>query len=463
MGSKLGRRKVRVRVSLLIISFFRREVEKGIFVSSSSSTFLGSLPLPYPKVSMKQDSMNRSCLCSIFITTALICGAYFIGNAYIDEEFKEKLLRWEITNRMYNVTDKIQNVADKVHNVTNKIHNVADKMQNATSPTCENLDKPLGTEALPQGIIVKTSNLETQHLWNYRHNKKGNPNRAMSLLAMAVGIKQKEIVNNVIQKFHSRDFVVMLFHYDGVVEDWKQYPWNEYAIHVSVMNQTKWWFAKRFLHPDIVAEYEYIFLWDEDLGVAHFNTQRYLSIVKEEGFEISQPALDTTKTKVHYPITARRKKLKFHRRMYKNKGRVHCDDHSTDPPCTGWVEMMAPVFSRSAWRCSWYMIQNDLIHAWGLDLQLGYCAQGDRKKNVGVVDAEYIVHYGLPTLGVVVTASSSSPNETNPKSRVSQESSESREVDNRPEVRRKSYVEMKRFKERWKKAVEDDICWVDPY
>ena len=47
--------------------------------------------------------------------------------------------------------------------------------------------------------------------------------------------------------------------------------------------------------------------------------------------------------------------------------------------------------------------------------------------------------------------------------KVSQESSESREVDNRPEVRRKSYVEMKRFKERWKKAVEDDICWVDPY
>ncbi|KAL0738046.1 hypothetical protein Bca4012_014256 [Brassica carinata] len=411
-----------------------------------------------------QDSVNRSCLCSILITTALICGAYFIGNAYIDEEFKEKLLRWEITDKMINVTDKMQNTTDKMHNVTNKIQKVDDKMQNATSRTCENLNKPLGSEALPEGIIVKTSNLETQHLWNYRHIKKGNPNRAMSLLAMAVGIKQKELVNEVIQKFPPRDFVVMLFHYDGVVEEWKQYPWNEHAIHVSVMNQTKWWFAKRFLHPDIVVEYEYIFLWDEDLGVAHFNPQRYLSIVKEEGLEISQPALDTTKTKVHHLITARRKELKFHRRMYKNTGSGRCDDHSTDPPCIGWVEMMAPVFSRSAWRCSWYMIQNDLIHAWGLDKQLGYCAQGDRKKKVGVVDAEYIVHYGLPTLGVVSTASSSSGNETNPKSRkVSQESSESREVDNRPEVRMKSYVEMKRFKERWKKAVEDDRCWVDPY
>lgn len=31
------------------------------------------------------------------------------------------------------------------------------------------------------------------------------------------------------------------------------------------------WYAKRFLHPDVVAAYEYIFIWDEDLGVEHFN------------------------------------------------------------------------------------------------------------------------------------------------------------------------------------------------
>ncbi|AEE84058.1 hypothetical protein ISN44_As04g019130 [Arabidopsis suecica] len=389
---------------------------------------------------MKQGSMNRSCLCSVLITTALICGAYFICNAYLAKDFKEKLLKWEITDKMHNSTDKMQNAT--------------------TTSTCKNFNKPVGTEALPQGIIEKTSNLETQHLWNYDDTKKRRPNHSMSLLAMAVGIKQKELVNKVIQKFPPRDFAVMLFHYDGVVDDWKQYPWNNHAIHVSVMNQTKWWFAKRFLHPDIVAEYEYIFLWDEDLGVGHFNPQRYLSIVKEEGLEISQPALDTSKSEVHHPITARRKKSKVHRRMYKYKGSGRCDDHSTNPPCIGWVEMMAPVFSRAAWRCSWYMIQNDLIHAWGLDTQLGYCAQGDRKKNVGVVDAEYIIHYGLPTLGVVETASSALRNETDSKST---ESLESREVDNRPEVRMKSFVEMKRFKERWKKAVRDDTCWVDPY
>ncbi|PWA48132.1 hypothetical protein CTI12_AA493840 [Artemisia annua] len=35
----------------------------------------------------------------------------------------------------------------------------------------------------------------------------------------------------------------------------------------------------------------------------------------------------------------------------------HCYRNSTDPSCTGWVEMIAPVFSKEAWRCGWYMIQ----------------------------------------------------------------------------------------------------------
>lgn len=78
------------------------------------------------------------------------------------------------------------------------------------------------------------------------------------------------------------------------------------------------------------------------------------------------------------------------RRTYKasNDGKG-CDESSTAPPCTGyklfvandklnvwisffsffmqfkkdelvcfrWIEMMAPVFSKAAWRCVWYMIQ----------------------------------------------------------------------------------------------------------
>lgn len=134
--------------------------------------------------------------------------------------------------------------------------------------------------------------------------------------------------------------------------------------------------------------------------------------------------------------------------------------------------MMAPVFSKAAWRCSWYLIQNDLIHGWGIDFQLGYCAQGDRKQKVGVVDAEYIVHLGVPSLGgsnhaskVSLTKDVTAKNSTVDNKNLVQPSNSSDipEADERSEVRRQSYIEMRVFWRRWDKAVESDKCWVDRY
>ncbi|RZB76179.1 uncharacterized protein LOC114379588 isoform X1 [Glycine soja] len=364
------------------------------------------------------DPKNRLLLWSVLILVSLISGAYFVGNAFFAKEYKQRLARWGL------------------------IHTMPHSKFNACKRQC----LPFGSEALPEGIIARTSNLEMRPLWD-----SGKDNRILkrplNLLAMAVGLKQKEIVNKIVEKFLSSGFVVMLFHYDGFVDGWKSLAWSSCAIHVSAINQTKWWFAKRFLHPDIVVEYNYIFLWDEDLLVDNFDPKRYLSIVKEEGLEISQPALDPTKSEVHHPLTVHKAVSKVHRRYYKLKGSGRCDDKSTAPPCIGWVEMMAPVFSKKSWQCVWHLIQNDLIHAWGLDRQLGYCAQGDRMRNVGVVDSEYIVHLGLPTLG------GSNGNEAPSDS----------PGDNRAKVRMQSYIEMQVFGKRWKDAAEKDKCWIDPY
>ncbi|KAL2940432.1 hypothetical protein RDABS01_007391 [Bienertia sinuspersici] len=81
---------------------------------------------------------------------------------------------------------------------------------------------------------------------------------------------------------------------------------------------------------------------------------RYISIVKEEGLQISQPALDGYKSEVHHQITACGRREGVHRRIYKNG---ECEDDSKCPSCTGWIKFMAPVFSRPALRCVWYMIQ----------------------------------------------------------------------------------------------------------
>ncbi|XP_077250300.1 uncharacterized protein LOC143889822 [Tasmannia lanceolata] len=358
---------------------------------------------------LADSTKSRCSICKILPSAALLFLFFFIGSAFIVTDYKERISRWGFTG----------------------------PTQIMKSNGCKDQCKPHGSEALPKGIISGTSNLELRPLW-------GSPKikESKSLLAMAVGIKQKKVVDQIVKKFSSGNFTVMLFHYDGAVDKWRDLEWSGSALHVSAISQTKWWFAKRFLHPDIVAEYNYIFLWDEDLGVENFHPGRYLAIVEEEGLEISQPALDP-KSHVNHQITARQAWSRVHRRIYKFKGSGGCYENSTDPPCTGWVEMMAPVFSRAAWRCAWYMIQNDLIHAWGLDMKLGYCAQGDRSTTVGVVDSEYIVHQGIPTLG--------------------QSAEKNVSGDSRVAVRKQSYIEFSVFKERWRTAVKEDERWTDPY
>lgn len=90
----------------------------------------------------------------------------------------------------------------------------------------------------------------------------------MNLLALAVGIKQKQNVDEIVKKvakmklpsfnllkiissslniflrliqFRITDFVVMLFHYDGNVDKWRDLEWSDSAVHVSAINQTKWY------------------------------------------------------------------------------------------------------------------------------------------------------------------------------------------------------------------------------
>ncbi|XP_020599402.1 uncharacterized protein LOC110038830 isoform X2 [Phalaenopsis equestris] len=379
---------------------------------------------------------KRACLSHYFPMAIFLCVCFLVGSPYV---VNYKKIRSE--------------------------YGIGRLMLNRNSSFCEKHGKPSGSEALPQGIISKTSNLEMQTMEYSLSSSSGmgKVESSKSLLAIAVGVKQKKVVDEIVKKFYASNFAVMLFHYDGSVDEWRDLDWSDSVLHVSAINQTKWWFAKRFLHPDIVAEYNYIFLWDEDLGVENFNPKRYISIIEKEGLEISQPALDASKSQVHYQITVRMRKGKVHRRTYKFSGGGRCYKNSTEPPCTGWVEMMAPVFSRAAWRCVWHMIQNDLIHAWGLDTKLGYCAQGDRTKNVGVVDGEYIVHKGIPSLGGD-SKTTAAPNSLSDASDASSPvRSGSSAMNGRLAIRKRSYTELEMFQRRWENAAAADHCWVDPY
>ncbi|PKI37767.1 hypothetical protein CRG98_041848 [Punica granatum] len=230
------------------------------------------------------------------------------------------------------------------------------------------------TLLLSLGLFLGSSLLFTNHLQRLQaehavHSSSQNltskserSKLSMNLLAMTAGIEQKDNVNKIVMKFMLNNFTVMIFHYDGVVDEWNKFEWSSRAIHVSAVSQTKWWFAKRFLHPDIVSEYEYIFLWDEDLEVDNFDPGRRIVQHMDAGFE--------------------------------------CREDSEGPPCTG-----VPVI------------------------------QGDRTKNVGVVDSEYVFHPGKVLLGGVGAS----------------------------KIRNQSLSDQQIFFSRWKRAVEEDDCWTDPY
>jgi len=72
------------------------------------------------------------------------------------------------------------------------------------------------------------------------------------------------------------------------------------------------WYAKRFMHTSIIAPYEYVFLWDQDLGVETFDAEEYIKIVKKHGLEISQPGLDIIRGVKNYDINVRRNNTEIH-------------------------------------------------------------------------------------------------------------------------------------------------------
>ncbi|XP_031480722.1 uncharacterized protein LOC116250887 [Nymphaea colorata] len=250
---------------------------------------------------------------------------------------------------------------------------------------------PRGAELLAPGIVVPQSDLYLRRLW-------GDPSQDLQikpkyLVTFTVGYKQKTNIDAAVKKF-SENFTILLFHYDGQTSGWDEFEWSKRAIHVSVQKQSKWWYAKRFMHPDIVAAYDYIFLWDEDLGLEHFDAERYIKVIRKHKLEISQPGLDQ-KSRTLWRMPRRREEGEMHKETTERPG--WCSDPHL-PPCAAFVDLTAPVFSRDAWRCVWYMIQNDLVHGWGLDfIGLRRCVQPAHER-IGVVDSHWVVRQSTLSL-----------------------------------------------------------------
>lgn len=139
----------------------------------------------------------------------------------------------------------------------------------------------------------------------------------------------------------------------------------------------KWQLAQRHLSPAAVADYDYIFYWDDDLDTVGFDPARFARIMMSNRLSMAQPAIKSPHW-ISHAITGQHPlppPLRF---------RDSQEQLSAVGRLTNFVEIMAPVFSREGWIDFHSYLTEDNRSGWGYD----YIPM-DRK---GIIDALPVIH-----------------------------------------------------------------------
>jgi len=133
----------------------------------------------------------------------------------------------------------------------------------------------------------------------------------------------------------------------------------------------KWELARKNLDPSSLGAYDYIFVWDDDIGIGDFDPQRFVRIMEANRLSMAQPSLRSPHPICH-PITVQQPSP-LPAGLYSRVGRL-----------TNFVEIMVPVFTRAAWAEFHSYLSEASSLGWGLDY-----IPLPRK---GIVDVMHVVH-----------------------------------------------------------------------
>jgi hypothetical protein len=191
---------------------------------------------------------------------------------------------------------------------------------------------------------------------------------ARRMLAIATSERHKKSVAKMVDRFGPA-FDISLFVWDG-----SQFDEPEFSSCrvIQRAGYNKWDFARELLPPEKCSHIECLFLWDDDLDVSQFDPEAFLSIMRENGLEVAQPAL-TRDSYISHPITL----------QHPGVGRF-----------TDFVEVMAPVWTAAAW-AKWYkMLTPENPWGWGYDLAARSACGFQR---MGIIDCTPVRHTKPPT------------------------------------------------------------------
>jgi hypothetical protein len=139
----------------------------------------------------------------------------------------------------------------------------------------------------------------------------------------------------------------------------------------------KWQLAQRHLPPDAVADYDYIFYWDDDLDTDGFDPVRFARIMMSNRLSIAQPAIKSPHW-ISHSITAQ------HPVPPPRRFRSSPEQVSVVGRLTNFVEIMAPVFSRDGWVEFHSYLTEDNRSGWGYD----YIPMARK----GIIDSLPVIH-----------------------------------------------------------------------
>lgn len=117
----------------------------------------------------------------------------------------------------------------------------------------------------------------------------------------------------------------------------------------------KWQLAKSFLKPEEVADYDYLFVWDDDVAIQSFKPAEFATIMRLNRLEMAQPSIVSTHW-ISHPITCPSRLPESSLPEHQIVGRL-----------TNFVEVMVPVFSREAWKFFHPFISETNRTGWGYD------------------------------------------------------------------------------------------------
>lgn len=102
------------------------------------------------------------------------------------------------------------------------------------------------------------------NIWLIREHLQDLTVRPKYLVTFTVGYEQRQNINKAVKKVGpyycaygvliyvfglalsnkslqlSKNFAILLFHYDGRASEWDEFEWSKKAIHLSAQKQTKW-------------------------------------------------------------------------------------------------------------------------------------------------------------------------------------------------------------------------------